>query len=374
MDQQQRSTGRLPLIAFFALLGCIYLLPFNTLINLYDYYHSVIFHKTNITASSYLLVSNGLFQAGGLIVNTGAIFLSHLSHNTMILTHIFAVVISCFLLLELGLFGFINIVHGTAYYYIACGVSFFLSASQALFDTASLYFGARDGKTLLAYTMGVNISGTLHAIVYVLLLLVPDINLYVVGPVYLFTTAVFVSLAGSSFRVGVYRRAPSAPSTEEPERANKWKLGFYATHVFINFVITLGIYPHLMIRVNHLYFNALVVFLNFNFSALLGNIIAYFKPTVKPVALFIILLLRILVCTTYFIAITPSSTFYKDIGNGIMIALAGATSGYIASCDFLGASMLPSKIFSVRVVNAALGLGLICGNAVSYLILYLTRY
>ena len=366
--------------AFFVLLGCIYLLPFNTLINLYDYYDKVIFREntTAITPMTFITYLNSAFQASSLLLNLLVLFINLPTGGQCLSTiHALAVITSSLLLVLICVAGLL--LEAKHYIYISCVLASLLSTSQSLFDTSTLLL-ASTNKNVLAYACGINLSGTAHASIYLLLLYIAGAGQNVkelnsIGPTYLAVTAAMVSLGlfarllNSNNNNNNNRSITGGGAAAEQRRVDSTSL-FYAIHVCINFTITLTVYPQLMLRPDmRPLFNGAAVYLNFNASALVGNLIAFFFPISSKLYLALGLGVRALICVLYFFILTHLHV--NIIFHVCTISFAGLSSAYRASCDFFGANLLANKTHALRIVNVGLSLGLMTGSLIAYATVYL---
>lgn len=375
--------------AAFFMLGSNYLLPFNTLINLYDYYLNE--KELPISTPHYMTLLNVIFQLTANAINASVLFIDSSLHGKEIcaLNILTLVVVACLACLAMAAFTKIN---GIVYIIVSLVAGGMISICQSVCDTLVLLFTDILGKqTVLAYTAGINLSGTLHALVYIGLQLSTFNNYKLIAGCYFTTTALAISLSllvyYSCFKSINNLDRLDEIFEEEPAnlRHSYKKVRVYFFLLLVNFTITLFIFPNMCLRTpNSLpsfdLFNAVFVFFLFNFSALLGNIMAWKSPLVNLKTLFILQIARLILCVPFFLAYQKSPQIFTGSVSTLVfcvfIIYTGSSSAFSSSCAFY-AAFTPTgltnkeRIACLRLLNLGVSLGLIMGSVFSHFIFYI---
>lgn len=365
----------------FLLLGTNYLLPFNTIINLYDYYLNEKYLP--ISTQFYMTLINIVFQLTANITNCLVLFpILPISGREETASQ-FATSLSIALLFVLFIFAYIQL-KGLLYIILSLLFAALLSISQSISDTTNMFIANKYAgqETVLAYASGINISGSIHSLIYICLSFLSHTNYRWLGSGYFFITSIILcSSLFVNYRLykPIWRRAETGNqdgnlSTLKIILNIKW----YFILLIINFSLTLSIFPSLALRnptplPNFKLFNAVFVFCFFNFSALCGNILAYMKPTKNIKLLYTVQFLRLTLCLPFFLLYQtniligyPSTTTLLFC---LFIILTALSSGYTASCGFYSAPLISQssndKVVSLRLMNSAVSIGLAIGSIIS---------
>jgi hypothetical protein len=128
-------------------------------------------------------------------------------------------------------------------------------------------------------------------------------------------------------------------------------------------------------------YSTIFIFFGFNFSALLGNIFAGWRPCQSTFYLLVLASLRSLFIFLFLYEQSrgfPLDNIYILCLYTLCIIILGITSGYISSCCFYGANKLRNsllnRIFLIRLLNLMLSIGLSVGALASFCVVkfYLT--
>lgn len=377
----------------FLILGSNYLLPFNTLLNLRDFYENEL--DMNMSTTAYISILNGVYQLSAISVNTLILF----PHGRRIFTlkHKIMNIATLTLIVCLFILAVLSYINYFSKYYVL--ISFILAALLSSFssvlDAINLELSTEQGneKCILAYTTGINVSGTIHAFIYLIIQILNSNKYSFISACYLTTSAIcFIPMFyfyNVSFKP-IYseeeithvedfeenRQQQQQQQRQQYQPLEKLsilkKTCKYNIIIFLNFVLTLFAYPTLFWYssppfIKHI-FNTIFVLILFNAFALIGNIIALKFPTCKISTLILLLLVRVSVMQIYL--------FYDNLCFRVLnMFIFAFFSAYIASGSFYGAAthvLAPNasildRAFALRLVNLFLSLGLGIGSLCIYI-------
>ncbi len=394
------------IVAIFIWLGAFYLLPFNIIINLFDYSKAKLGEEFNPNIFS--ACQDVVFQLLSLIINIISLTIGNTPPMCCL---ILPIVCTVLLLGSHFIISAIQWINGWGYFLAALFLAGSLSTVQAVFDNVCYSYTQLFGRKILrGYMCGVNASGTILACIYVFLNLT-TYTVYTKALVYFLSAAciaLITLIPASLLRLPII--VGEEPQIARPEvysgyiwsykrvaeLMKKIRLPFLLQ--LANFTATLLIYPHFMIRSgggdgkqvligvpevmkkNSFLFNAVYIFLLFNISALMGNIGAYFKPTRNYFILCFLLCLRISICI-YFI-LFQQGTFDTNIYfTNIYVFTVSLTvfafySAYLCTCSFNLAIHLVNQsnaVSAIKLINIALSIGLLTGSITAQLYLWVLK-
>ena len=375
----QRLSNRAASILFLC-LGCNYLLPFNTVMNLYTFYREEkrLLDGTNL----FISLTNIFYQLASIVINIAAVFMPRGNTKCNISVLEFSIGSSCVILVILSLVGLIKEINGSAFMASSIGATTLMSVFQSVGDTAALFLCKFfDHRALLNYAAGINISGTAQAGIYIILQWMGRDNIRVVAVLYYILTATFlgivIPIVARSFR-GLTDSEIDVVSVGANMRRCISRVKLYALATVINFGLTLFIYPQMLLRAAPLldvpFYNGFFIFLNFNACALLGNIVARYYPTGRLCHIQILLCIRlfispIFVCHQYDSFYSYVAAHYRISFSILLIAFTmffAFSSAYISSCCFYTAGKVSDPadvVHAVRIINLSVSLGLVLGTA-----------
>lgn len=379
----------------FLVLGCIFLQPFNTIVNLYDYYEH---QDLPLPTSSYISLLNAIFQISSITTNAGILLFpkpSPFKQKEIIVLYI-STTITIILFILLAIFTTLNI-KGISYLILSLIFSCIFSITSSINDNLNLFLVAKvsRAKPLLPYLTGINITGTFNSLILLLIQLLST-DYVLVARFYFSITACVIALAIPIYR-HIFKSEVTTSNEEiahiaasETTKARIIRIVKviypYTALVFLNFTVTLFIYPQMALRanppVNSPIYHTVIVFFLFNLSALCGNLLALKFPSSNTLKVYLILLSRLIFSVPFFVCYQINFTY--DILSSyvaicvvltvVIITFTGFTSGYLASCAFYGAGKcflnLQDKVIALRMVNFALSLGLTLGAGLSYVFLF----
>ena len=359
----------------FTLLGVTYLLPFNTIINSYGHYANSVQIKL-VSPLHLLQILCIVYQLGGCIFNgltaIGHIHLSGCEQRCGFIMSVVSVVnmLAILVLIWVPLIDWLQVL-----FLLALALS--NSICQAFIDTCTLYFTQlfNDKRYILAYSSGINVCGTLHTILLIILSISfgSDYSRMLFS-IYYGLTALLLCFPAIIYMTTFKWVVKRIVTAEERILSSRWNTHgrFYIALAGLNFFLTLFVYPSLLLRnpgaVNFPQYNNVIVFLGFNLSALIGNTMAMVVQAKAPLLAALLLIrfaLLLPLIVLYLINVTP-------IGVLLILTIAhGAISGYSCSSVFYQSARLrnsgPNKIRLIRVVNFSISLGLLTGNGASFL-------
>ena len=366
--------------ALFCLLGVCYLLPFNTIINSYENYSKSV-ENGLLSPLTLLQILCVLYQVGGIVFNGLALLEDfRVSGRERVYGGIMSVisVINMLAMIPLVWFRLTDWVQ----ILVLLTLALINSLCQAVTDTCTLYFTRLfgDRRYILFYSMGVNISGSIHALLLIILSTsleggdgrVLFTSYYAVTAAILATpTVIYATL----FR-GVARPVPPREALHPPRLRWNRRGWHYIALAGSNFILTLFIYPGLLLRGSSVaefsQYNNTIVFLGFNLSALFGNMLALSAHPDAP------LLARLLLIRVGLVVPVVVLYLINAAWTGVLLILVfcqGFLSGYVCSNVFYRASRLrnsaDNSVLLVRLVNLAISLGLFAGNLSSLLFTFL---
>lgn len=369
----------------FVLLGCNYLLPFNTFINTFSY-----MEKTNLSPFVMISILNVLYQVAaiatnGIMAGRNDQFVGHeLSLGNASILGVCGTTL-CMIICSIAA------LKGISLTLILCACVILQSACSSVFDAINVHFTNKMGQnTILYYTMGINVSGTLHAAILVILNFVTLPSNWSLITGYYLTTLLLLTLSfvvySTQFR-NIGNSTPPVPrrneSLEETNNIGWWPARYYLCLIFINFVATLTIYPTMLVRLNTKLFplyNEVSVFFLFNAAALCGNLRATWNPTENIYTMVVITLFRCCV-------LLPLGICYhfivKELSYTILTivcacnALFAYTSGYVTSSIYYQAPKtvdVASRVLVLRWLNFTLSIGLFWGSSIAFGIELVKKY
>ena len=374
----------------FLVYGTNYLLPFYSLINLYEVYLSKKFNNDAAETIHFMTSLNLSYQLSAVLINLLALVYCVFQKREYQFIR-WASFLSVGILISLGVCVIHTQIIGNLFYYIFVISGGLLSSCQSIVDAMTLYFVEfYNDRAILFYSAGINISGSIHAILYIIISFIPSINMSNMALIYFISTALCliggIVLFSQNFPILNITETTPLTSSLSVLKSGREVIK-YTICVFLNFVITMFIYPNFLLRpfnqslLKDFYlFNATFVFLNFNVSALCGNIFALMFPTKNIFILYIILSLRLFICTPfsivyqhdyiYFNYFTPHPIIFMSLYTTI-IAITGFSSAFIASSCYYGAAKLAksNKALSLRILNLFVSFGLCTGSILSYTII-----
>lgn len=363
----------------FLLLGSNYLLPFNTMINSFSYLPAA-----HLPPARMIAILNFIYQLAAIGTNT------LLTWRRLLFTgqelYLAYASISCVVASVIALSVLVGLQCTGWWLMLALCVSAAIqSGFSSLFDAMNVHYTQFfSSKSILLYSAGINISGTLHAVVIVLLKVsmhsLPSEHWIYVA--YYAATALFLSGSYIVYRCLISPRVPFGPQAveEDVRQSTGWRPAKW--HIFltlVNFIATLLIYPTMLVRTNlssdfMLYYNEVCVFLLFNVSALIGNVTAVYRPMMQRAYLIAITILRCLVISPllivfHYLKMDSHLTIPLQI---ILTLLLGCTSGYTVSSLFSSAPAtvhsIVAKVLVLRCLNLAVSYGLFVGSVLAMIL------
>lgn len=369
-------------IFIFVLLGCNYLLPFNTFVNTFSY-----LEKTSLSPFIMVAILNTLYQVVAIVING---VLSQRKYQCkgyemwLGVGTIFGVCSTTLLTIMCGAIP----LSGLSLALVLCVFIILQSGCSSVFDAINVHFANKMGENaILYYSVGINVSGTIHAAICVVLNLITLSNNWGFYTGYYLITTLLLALGFIPYLCLFWKlESPSASNSSDDDTADDsewWPSRYYLCLIFINFVVTLTIYPTMLVRTNTKLFplyNEVLVFFLFNFAALCGNMMAAWKPIESLYTMLFVTLARCCV-------LLPLGICYHFLINeithgmiasvGVGIAVFAYTSGYMTSSIYYQAPKsvgATSRVLVLRCLNLAISLGLFFGSVLALSVEIVKKY
>ena len=368
----------------FLILGVNYLLPFNTFINTYPYYTDIVGDLVEISPEKLLLIVNSFYQITSIFTNSlSTLKIIRITRHERTIG-IISGSLSVIIFLSLGLIVWMRL-KGMTQIILLISLSALSSTLQSIIDNTNLFFTNMFTykKSLLLYASGINLSGTIHAIILILITLAnfqEDFFLFttyyiITGIILLSTPIIYGFIFKTTHRPCGFQNL----SRNDSELSWNKKGTFLIILTCLNFIITLFIYPSILLRFEDReplpfkQFNNVMVFLGYNITALSGNMLALavrFR-SIKYIVVGILIRILISAGSVYLKTIYPLDIMYV-IFHGLCIFLHGFTSGFLISNIFYMANNLrnsvSNNILLIRLINLAVSIGLLIGIVISFIV------
>ena len=378
---------RIVLYVAFLILGMNYLLPFNTIINSYIFFTQIV-GQLPLSPEKTLLAVNAAYQIAAIIINSLSLLKIMLFNGYERPIGIAVGVLSSLAFLTLGMLVWFK-VSGLILLILFILISFLTSSLQSIGDNCNLFFcNQHEHKhTLLLYATGINVSGTVYALLLIALNAGHFSNReFTMFSIYYASAAAILLLSPLLYCFVITKNLPvggewrqGGSITTASGRFNRE--GFVLTLLALfNFSITLFVFPSLAVRLEAYLppqFNNVIVFLGYNASALGGNLLALFIHLTSLKQLFFGILVRVILSIPFVVIYKHclDNTYMTYIHYFCIVCVHGFSSGYLISCIFYYGNnlrnTLANNILLIRLINLAISFGLTLGMGFSFSFTYL---